>query len=282
MVSGVREEVAVFGALGNLVGMLTLPARATAVALVLLNAGLIHRVGPGRLYVRLARAAAARGYASVRFDFSGIGDSPARHDGLPVLEMAAREPAEAVDLMMARGCERAVLIGICSGALAALRAGARDPRVAAVALINPPAFSRDDAVGAAGWARRYTGRSLTSARAWGNLLTGRVDYRRLVRALAARVLGGGERAAADPDLAEARAQLAAIVARGGRVLFLLSGSDVAVDHVGVLLGADVRDGAVIAGAAVRVIAGADHLFLREADKTAVEAILLALADEVAG
>ena len=42
---------------------------------VLLNAGIIHRIGPNRLYVQLARRLASRGHAVLRFDLAGIGDS---------------------------------------------------------------------------------------------------------------------------------------------------------------------------------------------------------------
>ncbi|HEY5972738.1 MAG TPA: hypothetical protein VIT22_12400, partial [Pseudoxanthomonas sp.] len=53
-------------------------ARGTTV--VLLNAGLIHRVGPFRLYVRLARELAESGFDVLRFDLPGIGDGqPGSH-----------------------------------------------------------------------------------------------------------------------------------------------------------------------------------------------------------
>ncbi|HHO68021.1 MAG TPA: alpha/beta hydrolase, partial [Gammaproteobacteria bacterium] len=72
-----KERVVTFGPERNLVGVLTQPdqVRPDLPVLVFLNAGLLHRVGPYRMHVDLARQLAARGYASLRFDLSGRGDS---------------------------------------------------------------------------------------------------------------------------------------------------------------------------------------------------------------
>ena len=58
-------------------GLVSLPPGGrSSVAVVLLNAGLIHRSGPFRLYTRLARKLAKSGYIVLRFDLPGIGDAP--------------------------------------------------------------------------------------------------------------------------------------------------------------------------------------------------------------
>ena len=76
----VIEEPVLLGKSGSLAGIITDPPaharEASRPAVILLNAGLVHRVGPGRLYVRLSRRLAAHGFVVVRFDLSGIGDSP--------------------------------------------------------------------------------------------------------------------------------------------------------------------------------------------------------------
>ena len=43
--------------------------------ILLLNAGLVHRVGPFRFNVDMARILSKLGYFTARFDVSGIGDS---------------------------------------------------------------------------------------------------------------------------------------------------------------------------------------------------------------
>src|SRR5436190_8757987 len=86
-----------------MVGVLTEPdpqvRSADAPAVVLLNAGLLHRVGACRLHVRVARALAPAGFTSLRFDFSGMGDSEPRRDGLSFEEAAVREVQEAMDYL---------------------------------------------------------------------------------------------------------------------------------------------------------------------------------------
>ena len=171
-----------FGAHRTLVGILT-PAHgaATDMAVILLNAGLIHHVGPHRLHVRLARALAGIGVACLRFDFSGIGDSPARPDNLPIVEMVVREPCEAMDELERRGYKRFVLAGICSGAYSAFKATSVDARVVGAILINPQDFAAGQGGESQAWERRYLTRSVFRPRAWLNLLTGRVDYARIAR-----------------------------------------------------------------------------------------------------
>ena len=86
--SACEERAVLIGAQPGMVGVETRPlgndgGERAAVAAILLGAGLVHRVGPNRLTVRLARRLAARGIASVRFDHRGIGDSAPRPDGKP-------------------------------------------------------------------------------------------------------------------------------------------------------------------------------------------------------
>ena len=60
-----REEVLLFGRTRALVGIITDPPHAARrqplPAVILVNVGLVHRVGPNRLYVKLARSLAALG-----------------------------------------------------------------------------------------------------------------------------------------------------------------------------------------------------------------------------
>jgi hypothetical protein len=93
-------------------GVLQTARTPRAVMLVLLNAGAVHRQGPFRLYVHLARRLAALGFSSLRFDQPGIGDS------LQAAERPLREiVGEVLDQLQAQtGCERFVIGGICSAA----------------------------------------------------------------------------------------------------------------------------------------------------------------------
>jgi len=135
------EEVLLFGRTRALVGIITDPPHAARrkplPAVILVNAGLVHRVGPNRLYVKLARSLAALGCVVLRFDLSGIGDSTVRDDHLPFDKSAVSETREAMDaLSTARGVEYFLLSGLCSGALIALTTAYGDPRVVGVMPIN--------------------------------------------------------------------------------------------------------------------------------------------------
>lgn len=130
-----REQVVMVGDDLPLVGVLSEPdpdknsARDTAV--ILLNSGVIHRVGSCRLSVSLARNLSERaGLATFRFDFSGIGDSEARRGTLTAAQAAVEEVQEVMDyLSQWKQFDRFILYGLCSGAFASYRTALSDQRV---------------------------------------------------------------------------------------------------------------------------------------------------------
>jgi len=134
------ETAALLAPTQSMVGVVTEPDvaddRARA-ALVFLNAGLVHRVGPNRLHVRLARDAARRGFVSLRFDLSGVGDSLPRQDGSSVRTAALTDVRDALDFVAAEHQATSfILVGLCSGADLAFRAALADARVTGVILID--------------------------------------------------------------------------------------------------------------------------------------------------
>ena len=135
------EEVIHFGQSHALVGIVTRPSHANAnaelPAVVLLNAGLLHRVGPNRTYVQIARALARLGFTVLRFDFSGMGDSRPREDHLPYVQSAPAEAKEAMDWLTAHfGQKRFVMMGHCAGAGFSFLLAGQDARVVGAAVIN--------------------------------------------------------------------------------------------------------------------------------------------------
>lgn len=140
-----REKPVQFGTGTPLLGMLTEPAPGAAGAgrpgVLMLNSGILHRVGSCRLHVRLARSLAAAGYPSLRFDYSGIGDSEPRRDNLPFEVSAIAETREAMDYLATRkGVDGFVLLGLCSGADMAHETAVADPRVRALVLLDAWAY----------------------------------------------------------------------------------------------------------------------------------------------
>lgn len=137
-----RERVISIGQANPLVGILSQPEAAAlsnpAVAVILLNSGVIHRVGSCRLSVTLARAIVeTAGIATLRFDFSGIGDSEARRNTLTAAEAAVDEVLEAMDyLAREKNIKQFILYGLCSGAYASYRTALRDPRIIGIAQLD--------------------------------------------------------------------------------------------------------------------------------------------------
>lgn len=153
---------------------------------VFLNAGIIHRVGPNRLYVRLARELARNGIPSLRFDLPGIGDSnvPQADEALTSTELVDRSVDSALDYLEARGHRNGfVALGLCSGADNAFRAATRDERVVGAAMLDP------DVHRTAGFYLHHYGRRLFRARSWLNVVTGRHPY---VREMLRRLFGGDD------------------------------------------------------------------------------------------
>ena len=264
------EQVLLFGEHRTLVGVVTTcgetgaaaPADAR-IAAIFLNAGVIHRVGPSRLYVHLARALADFGWMSVRFDHSGIGDSPVRRDGRSFEESATLEAGEAMNaLQESYGVRRFVLIGLCSGAVTAFEAARVDERVAGIVMINPQGFADvaewTEYVQNRGHARKYWTQSLFSAASWRKALTGRVDYRRLARVLWRQATAGVAAEKAAPVAARVAADLAAVLRRRVRTLLVCSEGDDGIEYMNVILEQDVRRMPPTRGLTVEILDGADH------------------------
>jgi pimeloyl-ACP methyl ester carboxylesterase len=158
-----REKAILFGEPPILLGLTTEPEAPVAArpAVLLLNAGLVPRVGPARKSVRLARRLAALGFLTLRFDLSGIGDSEARRDTLSFDERAILDVQQAMDhLQKTRGVNQFVLMGLCSGADNSFRIALRDPRVRGAVMIDTFGYRTP------GFYLRHYGRRLLRAGAW--------------------------------------------------------------------------------------------------------------------
>jgi pimeloyl-ACP methyl ester carboxylesterase len=136
-----KEHVCQFGPDLNLVGILTEPdeedLRRNAPALVILNAGLLHRVGPNRMSVELARRLAACGIRSMRFDLSGCGDSESPSGADPDENRSLLDIKDALDFLeLKHDTHNFVLIGLCSGADHSHAVALRDPRVVGSILLD--------------------------------------------------------------------------------------------------------------------------------------------------
>jgi dienelactone hydrolase len=137
------HAIAIDGPLGMLRGLLHRPAADDhAPAVVLLHGFTGHHVEDHRLFVQMARRLAEAGFAVLRFDFYGSGDSDGDFeeftvhtelaDAVAALDWLAQQPGTDPD--------RIAILGLSlGGCVAALLAG-KDPRVKAAVFWNAVAL----------------------------------------------------------------------------------------------------------------------------------------------
>jgi pimeloyl-ACP methyl ester carboxylesterase len=184
-------------------------------ACVLMNAGVIHRIGPHRLNVKLARHLADRGIASLRLDLSGVGDSRPQAGSQGFAQQAVVDIRKGIDAMQSLlGLRRFVVIGLCSGAAVGYRAALGDNRIAGLQMLDPYAYQTRTAR-----LRYYLGR-LRLPEAWvgwtRNLL-GPAPPEEAANALLSDFV-------AEPPAAEFAAGLRTLVDRGTAVMCVYTGS----------------------------------------------------------
>jgi len=266
----VKEEAIHFGASKTLVGIATDPSAggSTRPAVVLLNSGIIHHVGPNRLYVTLARRLAEAGFITLRFDLSGIGDSSIRRDNVPFERSSVLETQEAMAYLTAsRGIDRFLLAGICTGAVVAYHTAHADARVLGTVLINGQGYipESEEAIHAYLATRRrrryYLRRALYNRESWRRLAMGRVGYGEILSALGFR--REGRRRVKDlpnTKAGEVANGFRGLADRGTEMLFLYSAGDPGIEELDLILEGDVASLTSRKGVQCRVVEKADHMF----------------------
>jgi len=203
---GIREEAFWLASASPVSAMLSLPlhgshgaANRPQVGVLMVNTGGEHRIGTNRMYCRWARTWAAQGWACLRIDLPGLGNSPAR-GGEKACEIHLRQATEdiraaAIHLQTERGVQQVHLIGLCSGAFHALTATFEGAPVRSVTAINQMVYFWQDNMPLAGEASeavvvaiaQNVGRSLADPQRWLKLLRGEVNARLIARALVRRL-----------------------------------------------------------------------------------------------
>jgi pimeloyl-ACP methyl ester carboxylesterase len=249
-----------FGDGGRLSGVVTDPPPGAAIpgapAAVLLHAGRIHRVGPNRTYVSLARALAAAGFTVLRFDLSGIGESDVRRDDTPFREAEMQDVAEALGFLeSARGISEFVLMGLCSGGSLSALYATYDERVTGAVLINIERYPITRGQQLRAYARKVV-------RYWWKVALRRPVL--IARAFRARgpahaLVAHDEPVGADDQKAALRT-LAVLRERGVRVLIVYSEAEVGLDYLHVIAGRPLREAIASGTVTLTIVPGADHVF----------------------
>lgn len=288
-----KEEAITFGAKNSLVGVLTNPsahgANASTVGAILLNAGIIHHVGPGRIYVKIARQLASQGIAAFRFDFSGIGDSKPRLDNLPFEKSSIDETQRAMDFLEAQlGIRKFILIGGCSGARVSFNTASCDRRVSSCMLINFQVIADEDREVDAGSDTRkdehyYVNFAVRNYQSWRRLITGQAEYRKVAGVVASRFrreFTRAKSASEPPQFAALRRELGVIINRGVRPIFICSEGDPALDEVRKAGGRELSNLCQQGKMEVVVVRKSDHTFSSLADQELLIAVLREKASEI--
>ena len=187
----VEREVR-FGDQSRLVGFLSEPVDGLVrgPGVVLVNAGLIHHVGPHRQWLEMARRWAALGIPSLRIDLGGIAGSAPPEGGAinrPYPPWAVEDVAAAMErLRKVTGVANdVVLVGLCAGAHNSFHAARQLSGIRAIITIDPINYYMmdSDPLKSAEWEvewkthaeyQWYTSR-LSDPEAWRKLFSGQVN-----------------------------------------------------------------------------------------------------------
>jgi len=225
----VQESVLPFDSEGRrLWGIVSRPTRhggASRAAVLIVTGGPQYRVGSHRMFVLLARRLAQAGYPTLRFDYTGMGDSEGE---LCTFADAGADLRNALAALRA-ACPDApgvVVWGLCDAASAALMFLAREPELLGIVAANP--WARSDATLAAARVKHYYLQRLLQPDFWRKLLGGGVRWRQSIGSFWRDLRGA--RTATRPE-ADARAlPFQERMAQGlrdmqGPLLLVMSGND---------------------------------------------------------
>jgi pimeloyl-ACP methyl ester carboxylesterase len=246
----VETAVTIETGTSSLFGILTAPVSSTIsrrqvgpVGLVLINAGAVHHIGQNRMWVEFSRKWALHGVTTLRFDLSGIGESPAR-TGASENEVysanAQQDISQAIAFLRQHiGDGECHLMGLCSGAYHAFKSSASQ-RVTSVLVINPLTFYWKDGMSldvgikshqVIGASSNYL-RRIFSGEPWRKLLSGKMDvgyvFQVVIRRLWALIqpsVAGLARMVRLPLEEDLGGELAAIARQGVQQRFVFATGD---------------------------------------------------------
>jgi pimeloyl-ACP methyl ester carboxylesterase len=276
---GVEETATFLDQSRRLFGIVSAPAsgvRPTR-AVVILNSGSNHRIGPGRLYVQCARRWAARGYLVMRVDLSGIGDSapwPGEAENLPYPRWAMRDVEDSVAYLRDRwGVTSCCAIGLCSGGYHGLRAAVSGVALNRVVLVNPlvyfwkPGMLLSLPVNQVFQSTAQYRRSLFQASKWKKLFAGKVDLAEFAHVVTRRIASdvGGlvrdiARIVGRPLADDLGAELEGLSRRNVSVAFVFAAGNPGEELLRVQAGSSLRKLVRDDRVRVHLIHGPNHTF----------------------
>lgn len=233
-----------------------------ATGLVMVTGGSQTRVGSHRMYERLSKALAENGYPSLRFDRRGVGDSagddPGFRDSGPDIEAAAAAMRHQCPAL-----SRVVGFGLCDGATAIALFG-KAAGLDALILVNPWLVETASDEPAPAAVRRHYRRRLLSRAGWKKILSGAVDWSKLLK-------GVRRISAPQHGSALARETASALRAGGLRAWLILAEDDATAIAASAELKAAAFKGLIEGRETIRTDS---HTFARAGDEAALLAAVL--------
>ncbi|MDZ7782410.1 MAG: hydrolase 1, exosortase A system-associated [Halioglobus sp.] len=252
----------------RLVGIAALPQRHTGTGVMILVGGPQYRAGSHRQFTLLARDMAGAGVPSLRFDFTGMGDSEGERRDFSATDADIDAALEAFHTAQP-GLERVVLWGLCDAASAAMMFAHRHARIVGLVLLNPWVHGAEYSpqVKLSHYYRPY----LTARGNWRRLFSGKIDLVPAAREFAGSSVrmvadwlgiarGGVSRHTYVQDMLDGFARFT------HDSLIILSENDLTAREFSSLAASDKSwDGALTApGVTMHTVADADHTFSRRA------------------
>ena len=188
----------------------SLDAETGATGLLMVTGGSQTRIGSHRMYERLGKSLSKNGFPCFRYDRRGVGDSAGEDPGFR--GSGADLAAAAATFRATAKVDRVVGFGLCDGA-SALALFGRAAGLDGLILVNPWLVEAEADAPPPAAIRAYYRKRLTRVAGWKKILSGAVDYRKL--------LNGIGKASATPEGSPLALDVAASLRAGGLRAWLI-------------------------------------------------------------
>jgi len=227
------------------------------IGLLLVTGGSQTRVGSHRMSEGLAKSLAQLGYPCLRFDRRGVGDSAGEDPGF---RASGPDLAAAAALFRAQspGLEHLFGLGLCDGATALALFGA-EAKLSGLILVNPWLVEAQSDEPPPAAIRAHYRKRLLSLDGWKKILSGAVDYRKLLR-------GIGKISARQAEASLAQETAAALAQSGLRAWAIFAAGDATAIAAEQALKAPAFNGLIEGRETIR---SDSHTFARAGDEAAL-------------